>query len=70
MQTEAPTPTQRLAEVLLGESLEHFVRSRRAEGKPWRIIARDLWRATNGEVDVTYETLRTWFPDEPRRSAS
>lgn len=55
----------RLADHLLGEEqgLEHFVRSRRDAGRSWRLIARDLHEATDGEVDVTFETLRSWFPD-------
>ena len=64
------TATQRLADAMLKESLEGYVRSRRAQGRPWRLIARDLWQDTDGEIDVTYETLRTWYPDESARSAS
>ena len=61
------TPRHRLANLLLGDQgpLEEFVRIRRAEGRPWRLIARDLYEATDSEVDVTYETLRQWFPDDP-----
>lgn len=58
------TPTQQLADVLLGGGLEEFVRSRRP-GRSWRLIARDLWEATNHRVDVTYETVRGWYPDPP-----
>ena len=58
------TPTARLAENILGEPLERFVRTRRDQGRAWRLLARDLYEATNQQIDVTYETLRTWFPDE------
>ncbi len=58
------TPTQRLADVLLEKSLDDFVAERRAEGRAWRLIARDLWQSTNGEIDVTYETLRSWYGGE------
>jgi hypothetical protein len=58
------TPTRRLADLLLEGGLEHFVRSRRAEDRSWRLIARDIWEASDGQVDVTHETLRSWFPDE------
>lgn len=27
----------------------------------WRLISRDIEVAT--KIDVTYETLRSWFPD-------
>jgi hypothetical protein len=64
------TPLRRLAELLLGEPLEDFVRSRRPH-KAWRFIARDLYDATNGEIDVTHESLRLWFPDAtPSEKAS
>ena len=60
------TPTHRLADLLLGDDgpLETFVRSRRP--RSWRLIARDLYEATN--LDLTYETLRSWFPDEAGES--
>lgn len=59
------TPNHRLADILLGDSgpLEDFVRDRRATGRAWRLIARDLYEATQSEVDLTHETLRSWFPD-------
>lgn len=59
----APTPTARLAEHILGESVVDFIQARRAEGHAWRIVARDLYEATDGQIDVTYETLRSWYPD-------
>lgn len=65
MATTAPTPNRRLADLILADDgpLEDFVRSRRADGIAWRLIARDLYEATGREVDLTYETLRSWFPD-------
>jgi hypothetical protein len=62
----AKTPTHRLADLLLGGAghLEQFVRVRRAEGRSWRLIARDIYEATDSQIDLTYETLRSWFPDE------
>lgn len=59
------TPTQRLAELLLDESLEEFVRSRR-DHTSWRRIAKELHDATDGEIDVTQEILRRWYPDPPK----
>ena len=55
------TPTQRLADLLLPTTLGDFVATRRADGRSWRLIARDLHEQTNGQVDVTAETLRGWF---------
>lgn len=59
-----PTPTYRLAEILLGEPLDEWVRSRRRNGASWRLIAMELWQRTNQEVIVSFETLRSWFPDD------
>lgn len=54
-----PTPTQLAANHLLDGKLDEFVESRRADGRSWRLIARDLHEATG--LDVTHETLRIWF---------
>lgn len=67
--TSTPTPVQRLADLLLADAgpLESFVRTRRAttpRPTAWRQIARDLEAATGGEVVVTPEAIRLWFPDE------
>lgn len=56
------TPTQRLADHLLGGGLEDFIRSRRPH-RSWRLIARDLYEATSHYVDVTSVTVAAWFPD-------
>lgn len=55
------TPTQRLADLLLPTTLGDFVATRRATGRSWRLIARDLHEQTGGQIDVTAETLRGWF---------
>ncbi len=54
------TPTQRLATLLLGADVLDFIAERRSAGRAWRFIARDLHDATDGQIDVTYETLRLW----------
>lgn len=57
-----PTPLHRLADELLGDDgpLTDFVAARRATDRSWRLIARDLFDSTDGKVDVTAESLRTW----------
>lgn len=65
---DARPTLQRLADHKLNGKLEDFVRTRRADGRSWRLIARDIWQAT--DVDVTYETLRGWFPDESSEPAA
>lgn len=62
------TPTQRLATALLGEDLEGFVAARRPHTS-WRLIARDLLEATDGQVDVTDQTLQNWYGDGERATA-
>lgn len=57
---EGATPTQKLATMLLGRDVREFIAERRDQRRAWRFIARDLYEATNGEIDVTYETLRQW----------
>jgi hypothetical protein len=54
------TATQRLATILLERDVRDFITERRTAGRAWRFIARDLYDATEGQVDVTYETLRQW----------
>lgn len=55
------TPTAQLVDLKLDGGLPDFVTSRRAQGRSWRLISRDLYEATG--IDVTYETLRGWFTD-------
>lgn len=55
------TANQRLANVLLGQDVRDFIAERRTAGRAWRLIARDLYEATDRQVDVTHETLRSWF---------
>lgn len=61
---------RRAAEELLGgpDELASFVAERRAARRSWRLISRDLYETTR--VDVTYETLRRWFPASPAEVAS
>jgi hypothetical protein len=63
------TPTRRLADTLLDGRLDEFVTSRRAEGRPWRLICRDLRDATDGAIDITEVTIRSWFPPAPSAPA-
>lgn len=55
------TPTQRLAALLLGEPVNQWISLRRRNGVSWRAIAKELEAATDGQIDVTYETLRGWM---------
>ncbi len=55
------TPTRELAELKTG-GLDGYVADRRAAGKSWAAISRDLW--TDHQLNVSYETLRAWFGGE------
>lgn len=40
-----------------------FISERRTAGRSWYRVAVDLYRATDGEVDVTPQTLRRWYSE-------
>lgn len=65
------TPLRQLASVLLGAEgpVEAFIRKRREDGLAWRLVVRELWEATDGQIDITHETARAWSPD-PHAKAS
>ena len=54
------TSTQRLAEILLGQSLEKWITERRAAGLSYDRMAVDLHDRTGGQVSVTGEAIRQW----------
>jgi len=57
------TPTQRLASVKLGRSLEDYVIEKR-NARPrwtWKLIAEQLAEDTDGEITVSHEALRQWY---------
>lgn len=58
------TPTQRLADKVLGRPLGEYVTEKRAQSRPrwsWQDIADQLRDDTVGEIDVNPETLRLWY---------
>lgn len=67
-----PTPSQLLADEVLGRPLEEYVSEKR-QARPrwsWELIADQLRDDTAGKVDVTRETLRGWFSEAPTEAAS
>lgn len=58
------TPKEQLASLILGRDVRDFIAERRAEGRSWRLVARDIYDATNQRVDVTYETVRQWCDEQ------
>ena len=48
------------ADHLLDGSLAQRIRGWRADGESWDRIARNVWQLTDGRVDVTGPTIRTW----------
>ncbi len=64
---ETLTPSQRLAEKVLGRPLAEYVIEKRAQERPkwsWQDIAAQLNDDTSGEVSVNAETLRQWYGTE------
>lgn len=58
---EQLTPTQKLAGMLLGQPVNAWIQAKRDAGRSWRLVSRDLYEQTNGQIDVTHETLRVWI---------
>lgn len=56
----APTPRQRLADLLLGRPVLDFITERRANGSTWPQIRDELRDATDGEIDVTWQAVQQW----------
>jgi hypothetical protein len=60
------TPSQRLAGIALGRPLDEYVAEKRA-ARPrwtWRLIAEQIATDTNGEINLSHETLRGWYGAE------
>jgi hypothetical protein len=58
---EPRTVSKRLADVLLGQPVEEWLLQERAKGLSFRKIARELYLRTDGALDVSDQTLRTWL---------
>ena len=57
------SPTYRLADALVPGGIAAYVKTKRDAGRSWRLISRDLWQDTDGQLDITFETLRSWFTE-------
>lgn len=65
------TATQRLLDHLIPAGLEAYVAQKRRAGVSWRRVSLDL--RDDFEVDVTPQTLHSWYRDLPvakRRGAA
>lgn len=61
---ETLTPSQRLAEKVLGRSLAEYVAEKRSQSRPrwsWQDIADQIHDDTEGEIALNPETLRLWY---------
>lgn len=55
-------PGYRYADHLLGDLAERLADWRKPEDKhSYEWIARELYRLTEGEIDVTFSTVRNWL---------
>lgn len=62
--TPSLSPQQRVVDLLLereGSNLYDWLAARRAEGNSYETIAKKIWTLTDGEVDITYTTVRRWL---------
>lgn len=60
--------TYQLIEARLDGTLADYIRDRRPPQATWRQLAADIEEKTG--VDVSYETLRSWFADREQGSAA
>jgi hypothetical protein len=60
------THFQLYADNVLGGNLDSIVGGFRAQGKGWEAIAKELWRISDHKVNVSGQTLRSWYI-APRR---
>jgi hypothetical protein len=56
-----PSPSVRLADILLGQDLGSWVGERRDAGLSWEKVAAELLTSTNGQVKITGEWLRRLY---------
>lgn len=59
-----PSPGQQLAEEVLGQPIKPWIAERRLAGATWQAIAGELRAVTDGKVDFSHVTVRSWS-DEP-----
>lgn len=45
----------------LNEDALSFVRRHREQGRSYQAIARELYLATDGKIDVSFSTVRNWL---------
>jgi hypothetical protein len=58
------TGTQRLADLLLQpDGLKHYLETHRTQGDSFETIARSLYADTDGQVSITYTTVKRWLDD-------
>jgi hypothetical protein len=58
----ATSANQKLATALLKQDVVDFIAERRPD-RSWRVIARDIYEATKGQVDVTPQTVINWYSE-------
>jgi hypothetical protein len=59
------TPMARHATYALGQDVVEWLARRREAGCTWEELATQLAQATGGQVNTTYETVRTWLGAMP-----
>jgi hypothetical protein len=66
MMADMPTPSQVLADHLLGRPLAEYVAEKRS-ARPrwsWQLISEQIAADTDGKVAINRESLRSWFSND------
>ena len=58
------TPTQKLASIILGRDVREWITQRRTKGVPGGSYPATSHEATNRQVDVTHESVRSWVTED------
>lgn len=49
------------ADNVLGGRLDALVEAYREQGRGWEAVAKELWRISDHKVNVSGQTLRSWY---------
>lgn len=55
------TYLRQLADHVLSGRLDAFVEEHRAQGVGWEAIAKELWDVTEHKINLSGQTLRSWY---------
>lgn len=59
--------SKQLADIMLGQPVEQWLRDRRDSGASLRAIATELSERTNGRVSVSHQAISKWLRESDER---